>query len=88
MYDVIISKQVRKVLDTLPDEFIKSFWGKVNILAENPFNLHTNIDIKPLKGKLKGFFRLRIGNYRFLYEIRKREILIYFFKSDTRGDIY
>ena len=33
-------------------------------------------------------YRLRIGKYRFLYEVLESEILIYAYKADSRGDIY
>ncbi len=33
-------------------------------------------------------FRLRIGKYRILYEIIEDEILIYYYKAGSRGDIY
>ncbi|MFA5916767.1 MAG: hypothetical protein WC850_00850 [Candidatus Gracilibacteria bacterium] len=46
-----------------------------------------NLDIKPLKGK-NNHYRLRIGKYRFLYEIIENKILIYFYNADSRGDVY
>lgn len=33
-------------------------------------------------------YHLRIGKYRFLYEVLESEILIYAYKADSRGDIY
>lgn len=88
MYSILLSKQVQKFLDLLPDDYIISFKEKVRILTENPYSKENNLDIVPLIGKPKGFFRIRIGEYRFLYEIRKTEILIYFYKADKRGDVY
>jgi len=88
MYEIIISKQVSKALDKLNDDFVKLFWEKAQIISKNPFDTKSNLDITSLKGRPKGFYRLRIGSFRFLYEIRKREIIIYFFKVDTRGDVY
>jgi len=88
MYKIILSKQVQKFLDLLSDEYVLSFQEKLNILSKNPFSRETNLDIVPLIGKPKGFYRIRIGNYRFLYEIRKSEIIIYFYKAESRGDVY
>ncbi|HPI20639.1 MAG TPA: type II toxin-antitoxin system RelE/ParE family toxin [Candidatus Kapabacteria bacterium] len=88
MYKIILSKQVQKFLDLLSDEYVRSFQEKLNILSKNPFSRETNLDIVPLIGKPKGFYRIRIGNYRFLYEIRKSEIIIYFYKAESRGDVY
>lgn len=36
----------------------------------------------------KGHFRLRVGEYRFLYEINKTEVFIYVYKADNRGEVY
>jgi len=88
MYKIILSKQVQKFLDLLSDEYVRSFQEKLYILSKNPFSRETNLDIVPLIGKPKGFYRIRIGNYRFLYEIRKSEIIIYFYKAESRGDVY
>jgi len=46
---------------------------KLLILAENGEKLSNNI--KPLKGKYKGKFRLRVGDYRIIYE--KRENILF-----------
>jgi len=43
-------------------------------------------DVKPLKGKYQGFYRLRVSNYRILF---KREgDTIYVYRIDVRGDVY
>ncbi len=88
MYEVLLSKQVQKFLDSLSDDYIRKFHTKVLQLAENPFSRNTNLDITPLIGKPKGFFRIRIGGIRFLYEIQKERVVIYFYKADFRGDVY
>jgi len=33
-------------------------------------------------------FRLRVGKYRFIYEVFEDELLIYIEKGGSRGDIY
>ncbi|AGK55951.1 type II toxin-antitoxin system RelE family toxin [Bacillus sp. 1NLA3E] len=44
-------------------------------------------DIKSLKGQT-GFYRLRIGSYRILFNIDHEEQLIYIQAVGNRGDIY
>jgi mRNA interferase RelE/StbE len=34
--------------------------------AENPLR---DKDVRPLEGKLKGFYRLRVGEYRIIFEL-------------------
>ena len=45
------------------------------------------IDIKPVKGE-KNIYRLRIGKYRVLLELFKKEKFILVARLGTRGDIY
>lgn len=44
-------------------------------------------DIKPMKG-YQGLYRLRIGNYRVLFEIQHDEKVIYIQAIASRGEIY
>ena len=44
-------------------------------------------DIKKMQG-LENDYRLRIGKYRFIYEVKESDIIIYFYDANTRGDIY
>ena len=67
MYKVILSKSVIDFLDTKDEEFIKAFYEKIKFLENDPF-LNDKLDIKRFKDKEKRF-RLRIGKYKFLYEV-------------------
>ena len=40
----------------------------------------------PLKGPLKGFWKLRVGEYRVVYEIHKGEVLVYVIAVGFRRD--
>ena len=41
---------------------------------------------KPLTGQFKGYWRLRIGDYRVVYRIVKDEILVFVIKVGIRRD--
>lgn len=41
---------------------------------------------KPLKGELKGYWKLRIGEYRVIYEIKKDKIIVYVIMVGYRRD--
>lgn len=43
---------------------------------------------KPLKGDWKGCYRLRVGNYRIIYEIHEKEITVLVIKIGIRGNVY
>ena len=89
MYKVKTSKQFDKFLAKHQDIQAKVF-ESFETIAQNPYE--AKLDIKKLQGKKfqcrTNHYRLRIGKYRFLYEVLESEILIYAYKADSRGDIY
>lgn len=85
MYKYKFTKQVEKFLQKQSKDFLQLFSEKLEILIKNPYS--NNLDIKALKW-LDNNYRLRIGKYRFLYEIIDEEISIYFYKAWSRWDIY
>ena len=46
------------------------------------------IDVKKLKGKLKGFLRLRIGKVRVIFELRIEDKKVIIVRAGYRGKIY
>ena len=84
MFTVKISKRVQKFLRKHPSIAVK-FIAALDQLENNPYQTH--LDIKKLLGQ-KNKYRLRIGKYRFLYEINNQKIYLYFYEADTRGQVY
>jgi len=84
IYTIKTHKSVDKFLSAHP-EIVRHFIDKFSQIAKNPFT--TAVDIKPLKWKTNNY-RLRIGKYRFLYEIKNTEILIRIWRADSRNSIY
>lgn len=52
-------------------------------LAQDPKELG-----RPLKGDFQGYWRYRWGNYRVIYKISEREILIIVLRISNRKDVY
>ncbi|MDD2870914.1 MAG: hypothetical protein PHS49_02890 [Candidatus Gracilibacteria bacterium] len=82
-YKIELSKKVKKFLAN-HDLISRQFYDKIFYLANNDSK---NLDIKKLSGEVHKY-RLRIGKYRFLYEIIDEKILIFFYDANSRGDIY
>ena len=83
-YKVVYLDQVEDDLKKLD----RSAAGKIlhrieSYLTVNPKNLG-----KPLKGEFQGYWRYRWGNYRVIYKISEREILILILRIAHRKDIY
>lgn len=86
MYKIILEKRVQKFLEKhAGDDLIEKFKTSLMILSLDPYE--NNLDIKILVW-LPNSYRLRIGKYRFIYEVIDEKIIINFFDAWTRWDIY
>ena len=77
------AKKELKKLDSLHQKQIKS---KILLLKEDPDFLKNNI--KPLQGDYKGLFRLRVGSYRVVFQVKEEEIIILIIRIGHRKEIY
>lgn len=85
VYKLDVSKQVVKFLDKSEHRLRIKVITAFEQLCKDPRS--ASLDTKAMINK-KGHFRLRIGKYRFLYEIIDAELFIYVYKADSRGDVY
>ncbi len=83
MYRLIIKKSVYKFINGLENS--SKYLLKLEDLKFFKTN-QVNLDIKMLKGKTKGFYRLRIGKIRFIFYVLDDKIVVD--KADFRGNIY
>lgn len=86
MYKIVLKKKVAKFLEKHKWENVYTqFFRAYSILKVNP--LRNQLDIKSLTWDDK-FYRLRISKYRFVFRVIRNEVIVEFFKADTRWDIY
>ena len=71
-----------KKLDSSTRKDIQNYIKKISN-TKNPQTLG-----KPLSGNLKGFWRYRVGDYRILCELRKKELIILVIDIGHRSKIY
>ncbi len=79
---VILSKSVQKELDRLPESMVTRILERLNELESQP-RLR---DVKKLKGRAA--WRLRVGDYRVIYEIHDRELQIIVMTVGHRRAVY
>ena len=86
-----ISRSANKFLEKLDANSRKSVLTKIGILktcleTQNVYPPE-ELDIKKLKGELKGFSRIRVGKMRVIFEIGKETDEIFIYEINFRGNI-
>ncbi|WP_111671123.1 type II toxin-antitoxin system RelE family toxin [Algoriphagus litoralis] len=81
-YTVYLSKRAKKELDKLSDSNAQPILSAIANLAEDP---RPN-GCKKLKGR--DGFRIRIGNYRVIYEVIDSQLIVDVITLGHRKDIY
>jgi mRNA interferase RelE/StbE len=81
-YRVILARSVQKELDRLPDEIVNRILARFVELETNP----RPSDVKKLKGR--NAWRIRVGDYRVIYEIHDRELQVLVITVGHRREVY
>lgn len=84
--EIEYSKNANDFFETHP-ELKEKFIAKLKVF----YNGDKNVDIKILKGVTPRQYRMRIGNYRIIFNITKkivRAYSIFVVKADSRGNAY
>ncbi|KAF0153324.1 MAG: plasmid stabilization system [Ignavibacteria bacterium] len=79
---VLIPKRVEKQITTLPTDVVERVLLILGSLANNPFPQNSK------KLKNRNGYRLRIGEYRIIYEINENEKSIIILRVAHRKDVY
>jgi mRNA interferase RelE/StbE len=85
-YRLLLHKSVTKFLESCPAKQRQELKKKLELLKENPFP-NKELDIKMMQG-YENLYRLRVGQYRFIYQVKQDELIIFVFKAGNRGDVY
>lgn len=81
-YTIVLSKKAQKQLDKLPDNIAEPIFEAISLLENEP----RPSGCKKLQGR--DGYRIRIGNYRVIYEIYDNELVIDVITLGHRKDIY
>lgn len=82
MYQVIISNKAEKTLSKLPTTVYARIIAILMELANNP----RPTGCKKLKGR--DAWRIRVGDYRIIYEIEDDQLIIWILDINHRKDAY
>jgi mRNA interferase RelE/StbE len=84
MFQIRYSKQAVKTRLKMPEGIAGKIDAELENIANNPTGYKG--DWKRLQGT--PFWRLRIGNWRIICEVIKKELMVYVLKIGSRGDVY
>jgi len=81
-FQVILPKSVQKEFNRLPDDMASRVLARLAGLETNP----RPQDVKKLKGR--DAWRIRVGDYRVIYEVHDRVLQIIVIRIGHRREIY
>lgn len=84
MYEIEFTKQATKDLLRIPKSYSILVIDRIKRMAVDPYS--KELDIKKLKGT-EGY-RLRVGEYRVIYDLDKKKLIVKIVKIQSRGNVY
>ena len=81
-YAIRIKASAARELQRIEKSKREHLIAAIDRLAENPFAGSA------LKGELRGLRRIRVGDYRLLYEVRERDLLVLVLRAAHRREAY
>ena len=84
MYEIVFTKQADRAFRRIPRNIATLIREKLAQLALDPYTSNNNVT------RLKNLpaYRLRVGDYRVIYEIQDDQLIILVLKIAPRGEVY
>ncbi|MFI5716244.1 type II toxin-antitoxin system RelE/ParE family toxin [Nocardia sp. NPDC051750] len=84
-YEFTWTPAARRALRSIPQEDALRLLVALTLLGDDPYR-RDGVDVKALTGR--SGFRLRVGNYRLVYEVDDGKLIILVVSAGHRRDIY
>jgi len=80
---MLFTRRAKKDYEALPGAVKPRILAALDEIARAPFE-----EGKSLKGELKGCFSHRMGNYRIVYQIQAKQVIVLVLTIAHRKDVY
>ena len=84
-YTIEFVKSARKEFERLPIKVRAKTTEALHLLAQNPFS--ELLKVKKLR-RVEDVYRIRLGNYRVVYELRGARFIVLVIKIGHRNEVY
>lgn len=82
-YQIKLTEDALKQLARIPRNFRNSILKAIEErFSENPYRF------KPLVCNWKGYFRMRVGDYRVIYKVEDEKVTVVIVRIAVRGNVY
>jgi mRNA interferase RelE/StbE len=81
-YKIVFRKSVARDMRRIPNRDLRRILAAIDLLSEEP----RPSGVERLSGQEK--YRVRQGNYRIIYEIKDKEVIVIVVKVGHRKDVY
>jgi mRNA interferase RelE/StbE len=84
VYKILFTKQAYKSLRRIPSDVVRRIRDRLDQIAKDPYAQNPNV----AKLQNRPGYRLRVGDWRVIYDVQEDELIILVIKVGSRGDIY
>lgn len=84
MYGIVFTRNASKSFLKLPKRIRLQINEKISEIAKDPYAFHANVT----KLQNRPGYRLRIGDWRVMYDIQEDKLIIIVMKIGLRGEVY
>jgi len=84
MYRILFARSADKTLRTMPCEMAQRIRERLDRIAADPYADHANVT----RLQNRPGFRLRVGDWRVIYEVQEQRLIILVLRIGLRGDVY
>jgi mRNA interferase RelE/StbE len=84
MYKIVFTRQASRNIRRIPQDVIRLIREKLDQIAADPYAQHTNVT--KLRGRAG--YRLRLEDWRVIYDIVQDRLVILVLKIGPRGQVY